>query len=147
MSSASDENVTHSTVAQAENHPAALNCRLCVTFLSMGAVAVLAYDSAQFLVSRRVVQIALLMLIPLVIVLVWIALMYDKLLTNPFLAILLVLGVLAILFGGTIRFGPIKIQKKTTLRDRDVISTALKKAPRPQTHPAFQMIDFIFGSY
>lgn len=59
-----------------------------------------------------VVQIALLMLIPLVIVLVWIAVMYDKLLTNPFLAILLVLGVLVILFGGTIRFGPIKIQKK-----------------------------------
>ena len=40
----------------------------------------------------HVVQIALLMLFPLVIVLVWIALMYDKLLTNPILAILLVLG-------------------------------------------------------
>ena len=62
--------------------------------------------------DNHVVQIALLMLIPLVIVLVWIALMYDKLLANPFLAILLVLGVLVILFGGTIRFGPIKIQKK-----------------------------------
>jgi len=62
--------------------------------------------------DNHAVQIALLMLIPLVIVLVWIALMYDKLLTNPFLAILLVLGVLVILFGGTIRFGPIKIQKK-----------------------------------
>jgi Fe2+ transport system protein B len=45
----------------------------------------------------------------LVIVLVWIALMYDKLLTNPFLAILLVLGVLVILFGGRIRFGPVRI--------------------------------------
>ena len=61
--------------------------------------------------TRMLVQIALLMLIPLVIVLVLIALMYDKLLANPFLAILLVLGVLVILFGGTIRFGPIKIQK------------------------------------
>jgi len=62
--------------------------------------------------DNHVVQIALLMLIPLIIVLIWIALTYDKLLTNPFLAILLVLGVLVILFGGTIRFGPIKIQKK-----------------------------------
>lgn len=61
--------------------------------------------------ENHVVQNALLILILLVIVLVWIALMYDKLLTNPFLAILLVLGVLVILFGGTIRFGPIKIQK------------------------------------
>lgn len=61
--------------------------------------------------DNRVIQIALLMLIRLVIVLVWIALMYDRLLTNPFLAILLVLGVLVILFGGTIRFGPIEIQK------------------------------------
>jgi len=61
--------------------------------------------------DNRVVLIVLLMLISLVIVLVWIALMYDKLLANSFLAILLVLGVLVILFGGTIRFGPIKIQK------------------------------------
>ena len=58
------------------------------------------------------IQIALLMLILLVILLVWIALMYDKLLANPFLAALLILGILVILFGGTIRFGPIRIQKK-----------------------------------
>ncbi len=58
----------------------------------------------------HVVQIALLMLIPLVILLIWIALMYDKLLPNPLLGILLILGVLVILFGGTIRFGPIKIE-------------------------------------
>jgi hypothetical protein len=76
--------------------------------------------SMQVMSSRRhsnkesvnhVVQIVLLMLIPLVFVLVWIALIYDKLLRNPFLAILLVLGVLVILFGGKIRFGPMEIQK------------------------------------
>jgi hypothetical protein len=76
----------------------------------------------EIAVWNHVVQIALLMLIRLVIVLVWIALMYDKLLTNPFLAILLVLGVLAILFGGTIRFGPIKIQKKTPDCDTSSLS-------------------------
>lgn len=69
------------------------------------------YESLNKESDNHVAQIVLLMLIPLVIVLVWIALMYDKLLANPFLAILLVLGVLVILFGGTIRFGPIKIQK------------------------------------
>ena len=72
--------------------------------------------------DKHVVQIALLMLIPLVIVLVWMAFMYDKLLANPFLAIILVLGVLVILFGGTIRFGPIKIQKSG---DQKSIMTAL----------------------
>ena len=91
--------------------------------------------------DNHVIQIALLMLIPLVIVLVWIALMYDKLLANPFLAILLVLGVLAILFGGTIRFGPIRIQKKTpnqdTLslsNDRNPIWSILEGLGQPCAH-------------
>ena len=81
----------------------------------------------------HVVQIALLMLFPLVIVLVWIALMYDKLLTNPILAILLVLGVLVILFGGTMRFGPIEIQRaKTTIRE---------PKPTPTTTSSFVCVD------
>lgn len=65
----------------------------------------------------HVVQIALLKLIPLITMLVWIALVYDKLLANPFLAILLVLGVLVILFGGIIRFGPVRINHEKTGTD------------------------------
>lgn len=56
--------------------------------------------------DNQAVQIAL-----LVIVLIWIAFMYDRLVTDPFLAIVLALGVLVILFGGAMRFGPIEIQK------------------------------------
>jgi len=90
-------------------------CVLTLSVTNLGSARMMQSESAHKHSNKEsdnhVVQIALLRLIPLVIVLVWIALMYDKLLTNPFLAILLVLGVLVILFGGTIRFGPIKIQK------------------------------------
>jgi hypothetical protein len=77
--------------------------------------------------DSHVVQIALLMLIPLVILLIWIALMYDKLLANPFLGILLILGVLVILFGGTIRFGPIKIESSGGHRSAMILCALLRE--------------------
>lgn len=64
--------------------------------------------------GNHAVQIALLMLIRLIFVLAWLALMYDRLLIDPFLAIILVLGVLVILFGGRIRFGPVGIDHEMT---------------------------------
>jgi hypothetical protein len=68
------------------------------------------------------------LLIRLTIVLVWIALMYDRLLKNPFLAAMLVLGVLVILFGGTLHLGPVKVQKEL-ITDR--VKNDCPKQPQP----------------
>lgn len=62
--------------------------------------------------SSDVKKIIVLTLAPLIFVLIWIGLMYDKLASNPTLAILLILGVLTILYGGILIIGPVKIQKK-----------------------------------
>lgn len=76
------------------------------------------HESSRKESNNYIAQFALTVLIPLVIVLVWTGFIYEKLAANPLLAILLVLGVLVILFGGTIRFGPIQIQKTATTISR-----------------------------
>lgn len=62
--------------------------------------------------NNDTIKIILLIFAPLIFVFVWVGLMYDKLAEKPLLAILLVLGVLVILYGGMISVGPIKIRSR-----------------------------------
>lgn len=55
--------------------------------------------------TGKISEILKLPVIPLIIILIWMGLMFDKISENPVFSLALILGILVVLFGGTLIVG------------------------------------------